>query len=255
MQLHLFHITPTGVIRAFNQLRAGWSLCRRHGVRFRDYVPASVNSMTAAWNFQLTLDAGGLPRPKTILDIGANNSQMTKLLMLACERSVGVHSFEPHPGLNPIGTKHSLALSDRNGETEFFIPSGDHDWGTIKRPSGQSMESFKVNMARFDTLVEEGKINWSALPGPVLVKVDTEGSEFDAIRGFGNHLANVDYLLVEVENHEVRGGNYSMAELSTYLSAFGFNRSKVLYACYDGPVSPAYLDTMFWRDQASSRRD
>jgi len=207
--------------------------------------------MTAAWNFQLTIDAGELPKPKTIIDVGANNSQMTRLLMLACESDPVIHSFEPHPKLNPIGVKYQLALSDKDGEAEFFVPSGDHDWGTIKKPDGESMESFKVKMARFDTLIKDGPIQLKDFPRPILVKVDTEGSEFDAIRGFGEYLNQVDYLLVEVENHEVRGSHYSLAELCSYLSVYGFNQSKVLYACYDGPTSPAYLDTLFWRSHSA----
>lgn len=247
MRLHLFHLSPHGLIRAFSQMRAGYALCRQAGVRFLDYVPSSVNSMTAAWNFKLTVEECELPSPQSIIDIGANVSQMTKLLKLACRSEPVIQSFEPHPKLTPIGKKFELALSDRDGEAEFAIPAGDNDWGTIKPRPGETANSFKVKMARFDTLVSNGVVRWSDLPRPILVKIDTEGSELDALRGFGEKLREVDYLVIEVENREFRGGNYSMIDLCAYLEKFGFTRSKVLYACYDGPVSPAYLDTLFWR--------
>jgi hypothetical protein len=85
----------------------------------------------------------------------------------------------------------------------------------------------------------------------VLVKIDTEGSEKRVIDGFGKYLKDVAYLLVEVENQEARGKNYDLISLCTTLAGKGFDRSKIVYSCYDGPEAPAYSDILFWRSSKS----
>ena len=98
-----------------------------------------------------------------------------------------------------------------------------------------------------DTLIRTGKIPWDNLKQPIMVKIDTEGSEKRVIDGFGKYLSDVEYLLVEVENIEQRGQNYNLLGLSTTLASHGFDQCKIVYACYDGPDAPAYTDVLFWR--------
>ena len=50
MRLHPYNFGVTGIVRAWNQCRAGLRLCRSSGLRFSELFPDSVNSMTAAWN-------------------------------------------------------------------------------------------------------------------------------------------------------------------------------------------------------------
>src|SRR5690606_12956189 len=112
---------------------------------------------------------------------------------------------------------------------------------------------FPVRMARMDGLIERTEeIDWQKLPKPILLKVDTEGAEMKVLFGFGKYLADVDYLIIEVENHQSRGENYDMITLCTFLASHGFNESSVLYACYAGPTAPTYLDVLFWKKPASA---
>jgi len=256
MKIHLDHLSPHGIVRALSHVRAGYSLCRKYNVKLRSFIPESVNSMTPAWNFHLTIEGFGLAKPRTIIDIGANISQMTKLLLLSCEANTKVISFEPNPGLQPIGEHFTCALSDEDGATDFVISQNDPLWGRIQDKSGRPDSGdprFQVCTARFHSLVQNKQLAWEMLLHPVLVKIDAEGSEFKALKGFGDLLQDIEYLLVEVENREDRGQNYTMMELCNYLSKYGFNSSKVLYALFDGPLSPAYMDTMFWKNTGSNK--
>ena len=249
MKFHLFHFTPHGLVRAYSHLVAGRRLCRSTGLAFRPLIPESVNSMTAAYNVFQTLRRANLLSPETILDIGANVSQMTRLL-LGLNAHARVISFEPNPKLSPVGEIWRIALSDSDGSTDFFIPHDDTGWGTIE--AGKANITSKttrhaVTMNRMETLIDTGQIPWDTLKRPIMVKIDTEGSEKRVIDGFGKYLSDDTYLLVEVENSEQRGQNYNLLSLSTLLAGHGFDQCKIVYACYDGPEAPAYSDILFWK--------
>lgn len=256
MKLHLFHFTPHGLARAYSHLVAGMRLCRKTGLRLRPLVPDSVNSMTAAYNVFKTFDTIGLPLPKTFIDVGANVSQMTRML-LGLAPQAQVLSFEPNANLTPIGTLYRTALSDTDGTADFCIPANDSNWGTIATDVtaiSPTEKRYPVQTRRMESLIESGEIQWTerGLQSPIFVKIDTEGSERKVIDGFGKYMNDVTYLLVEVENQECRGNNYDLISLCTTLAEKGFNRSKVVYSCYDGPDAPAYSDILFWKDNRSS---
>ena len=248
MKFHLFHFTPTGLVRAYSHLIAGYKLCRATGNSMKGLFPESVNSMTAAWNFNQTLKSKSLPPPRTIIDVGANISQMAQLLTMSCPEQPKILSFEPNTLLTPrLGTIFRVALSNTDGEVSFYLPSNDDSWGTIE-PGKENQQNAKTIAAnRFDTLLNKGELKIADLPRPILVKIDTEGSEMRVVEGFGERLNLVDYLLVEVENDENRGHHYDLLTFSSHLKQAGFNHSKVLYACYDGHNVPAYNDILFWK--------
>lgn len=249
MKLHPTHFRPHGLVRAYSHLVAGRRLCRAAGMSLRPLVPVSVNSMTAAYNVFQTLRGANLPSPSTFVDVGANVSQMTRLL-LALNPDARVVSFEPNPKLSPMGDVHRIALSDSNGTADFFLPSDDSDWGTLvagKSEISSATSRQTVETRRMDSLIESGVVPWTALPRPLFVKIDTEGSEKRVLEGFGKYLDDVSFLLVEVENVEQRGQNYDWLSLCPLISARGFNRCKIVYSCYDGPDAPAYSDVLFWK--------
>lgn len=205
--------------------------------------------MTPAWNLDLTLE--NQPKPRTIIDVGANNSQMTRLVMTMCETRPRILSFEPNPACQPLGERFSWALSDSDGEAGLFVSHKDHVGGTLFRRVGEEAISTetRVKMCRIDDLVAQGRVPWEELEQPILLKVDTEGNELRVLKGFGKLLSDVAYVLVEINNGEKRVGDYDGSQIHALLKEFSFDRSRVLYACYDGPWAPAYLDTLLWRSQ------
>ena len=250
MKIHWFHLRPMGLVRISYQLIAGWKLCRKHGALLRRYVPLCINPMTSVWNADRIL--GGLPRPETIIDVGANRSQMTRLLQLLATPGAEILSFEPIPSLNPVGKRFHQALSDTDGKAEFFIPgTSDDELGSLHRDfadqSGQGARSIPVEMARLDTLVAHGVVPWAKLKKPILLKIDTEGNELKVLKGFGDYLRFVDYVLTEVENDNSRGRHYDLIEMCDRMKEAGFNRSRMTYACFEGDSAAPYFDLLFWR--------
>jgi FkbM family methyltransferase len=249
MKLHRFHFTPQGLVRALSHLRAGYWLCRSTGLAFRPLIPASVNSMTAAYNTYQTFKAEHLDLPLTILDVGANQSQMTRLL-LGISPHAKVISFEPNPTINPMGDVKRVALSDQDGSADLRVPEGETGWGSINTPQGDiatQAKCFKVTTRRMETLINSGQVLWNTLKKPILVKIDTEGGEKRVLDGFGSYLNDVRYLLIEVNNAIHEGQDYDLLSIASVLTDHGFNRSRMVYTCYDGPHAPPYSDILFWK--------
>lgn len=250
MKIHLFHLSPYGVARILAHLIAGYRLCRACGGRLRDFIPGSINSMTAAWNTFVILRSHLLSPPRTIVDVGANESQMIRLLKMAAEKGVRIVSFEPNPEIKPDGEVFREALSDRDDEGELFVPRGEAGWGsTTRSPLHGAVRGLPIMLRRFDSLVQDGRIDTATWERPVLVKVDTEGGEYAVLSGFGDQLKQIDYLLIEVENQEQRGGAYSLTGLSSLLYSHGFDKAATVSSGFNGPDLPPYTDVFFWRSK------
>jgi len=250
MKIHAYHIKPTGLIRAFYQLCAGYKYCRAVHQPLRRFIPLCINPMMAVWNYyQFTKD---MPQPGTLIDAGANASQMARLLQHSCKKDVQILSFEPIPSMQPIGKRFNIALSDKDGEFDFYIPQGnDDELGSLSKEYIENAElgckTITVKAARMETLINEGVIPWEQLPRPILLKMDTEGHELNILKGFGKYLNDVDRIISEVGNEADRTKSYDLTEMCNYLTAYGFNDSRILYSCFDGANPSAYMDVLFRR--------
>ncbi|WP_424813013.1 hypothetical protein [Roseococcus sp. YIM B11640] len=111
-------------------------------------------------------------------------------------------------GLNVIafGTGEGTAqkvLSDRNG-TSSFLTTKVAGHGSILKPDGARLKAYpaaadfaltgehKVETCRYDTLVKQG-----AAPAPDVIRLEAQGMEYNALRGFGDVLDKV--LAVETQ--------------------------------------------------------
>jgi FkbM family methyltransferase len=207
-------------------------------VPFRRHFPSALNSMATVWNFsELNLGAFG-----TLVDVGANDSQMAKLL-LAMSPKARLISFEPLAGCKPIGEVHRCALSDVNGTGKMFLLTQDTYGAVLNASDVPHNDEQAVEVKRFDSL----GISIADLPGPVLLKVDTEGHEMQVLRGFGDQLKKVDVLLLEVQNTQYEGHAPDALDTFSFLRNAGFTKSRVLFSWFDGVKPPAYFDVLFWR--------
>lgn len=252
-QIHWFHLRPAALFRIGCHLMCGLRLTHFHVFRFVRFVPDCINSMMTAWNLrQLAPDVASC---RTILDVGANRSQMTRLLLTFFDKPVDVYSFEPNPTLNPVGHVFRVALSDHPRQGALSVDADDL-WGTLvdedgnRGPSSGTNRAFPVAIDRFDHLVSSGAICLERLQKPIFLKVDTEGHEFRAIKGFGDCLSLIDYILCEVPNGDE--ASYDVFDLTAYLSTFGFDKSLIVHAASVGSRAPAYSDVLFRRRVCAS---
>ena len=138
-----------------------------------------------------------LLRPGDVaVDAGANIGYFS-LVMQSC--GAKVIAIEPNRQLiglllGNVGgfcDVYRCALSDVDGEAPFYLPSKwESGWGSLAAADkGDRSRPVTVQTRRLDSILPEGSIR--------LIKMDIEGAEIPALRGLGERLKDVDYLLIE----------------------------------------------------------
>ena len=187
-------------------------------------------------------------RAKTwvIFDVGANDAGSGIAYARAFPRAE-VHFFEAHPvvaqvarrrvkaaGLSYRSTVHEVAASNANGTATFYVsslPNGT-DWrkevsdsSSLLAPTGHThhfehvafRQTVEVPTVRLDHGIE--KAQW---PAPDFIHMDVQGAELMVLDGLGSHLQDVRCIWLEVEQLELYAGQPLEKEVTTYLSAAGF---------------------------------
>lgn len=128
------------------------------------------------------LEPGG-----TFLDVGANQGVYALLAARVVGPAGSVHAFEPQPPLADSlkrslaangfahGHVHQIAVSDREGELTLNIPSHNTGEASVFDTGGRAIA---VRARRIDD-----ELAGVDLSGPVMVKIDVEGSERAALLG------------------------------------------------------------------------
>lgn len=210
----------------FHKLIKGFNVAKHRSFRsaLRHGVAASIEH-----------DVVPLPSDiRTVLDIGANRGQFA---IYACGRfpAATIHSFEPIPqararleSIIPGGRDvrtYGVALASGAGEVEFNVTSDD-DSSSLLAPSRVQMDAFPgsrpaekitVSTARLDDTLARDQL----IP-PVLMKLDVQGGELDALMGATETLATTDFVLVECSFVELYEGQPLYDEVISFLTSQGF---------------------------------
>lgn len=194
------------------------------------------------------LDAGLVPHlprctPVTLVDIGANRGDFAA----AVEAHCGLRSallVEPQPPLaeglkarfpGPEIQVHSVALSDTEGRASLDVLAADSCSSllTVKPDQGFSGRSIDTSVvARHDVALTTldhllAQAGWSQ---PIdLLKIDTQGTELQVLRGAAHALARVRLLWIEVSFVSLYEQDVLFPELHAFLRPLGFR----LYSLHD----------------------
>lgn len=144
-------------------------------------------------------------QPRVIFDIGGNCGLFSAF---ARERfsTAKIYCFEPAPDLAPIiklncdsSIQHlPWAISDRDGEMTFYINEHSQQTNSLLRSAAefyaynQGVKEIQVTARSVDSLCAELKIDRVDV-----MKLDIQGSEFDALAGARKTLAKVDVVFLE----------------------------------------------------------
>lgn len=170
----------------------------------------------------------------TILDIGANIGEVSMNLAKKVGNKGAVHSFEPHP-TNFSRLKDNLEMNSftnisinqfglGNAEGKCFITQVDlHNKGMnrIRKEAGE----YSVELSTIDQYMLVNNISRVDL-----IKIDTEGFEFNILIGGKKTLSEKKPILfIELDDRNLREQNSSAMQLVNELWSYNYS----IFNCYD----------------------
>ena len=202
---------------------------------------ALLQGVVASYEHSAVL--AGLPSASTIIDIGANKGQFV-LEAIKWHPDAQYIIFEPLETERVVMARvlkgiarltiYPIALGAEESQVPLYVSAASDSSSVLKQAPLQS-ECFpgthniglqEISMRRFDGVIEP-----SRLRAPVICKIDVQGYQLNVLRGFGDLLQSVDYLIVELTNAEFYEEAPNSAEVIAFLAARGF-RVAGLYDIY-----------------------
>lgn len=244
--------------KLFNALKTGLSLLED---------PNAVRALAKWPKFSVTsyfMVSGMLKqgiRPKTVIDVGANVGQFavaSAKLFPGCN----VHSFEPVPesvaklkenvsGL-PVAV-HPVALGEERGDILFHVNAHTHSSSALPLedahlaafPEAKETATITVEVSTLDEVFEN-----IDLPGPVLLKLDVQGYEPQTLKGGGNTLERVDYVVLEASFKPMYKGEMLFTDVVGSMEERGFRFERpVGWLAAPGTGEILQADALFARNR------
>lgn len=200
--------------------------------------------------------------PSTVIDVGANIGQFAVASAKLFPGS-SVHSFEPNPDCVKLLYKHvvslgnvsiyPIALGDDEGEVTFHVNSHSHS-SSILPLSKNHMEAFpdarEVNEIKVKVSTLDKTFVSVELASPVLLKLDVQGYEAQALRGAVETLKRVDYVVLEASFKPMYEGEMLFMEIVRLMEGYGFSFLRPVGWLNDPNTSEIIqIDALFRRNQ------
>jgi len=180
---------------------------------------------------------------KVIFDVGCRHDSVFT------EFNGDVHYFEPVlPYLKQLSVKknknsmskfNSFGLGDRETTLTYYVKYQSF-YDRVASCGEPSADTLRLNVKKGINYVKQNNISQIDL-----LKIDTEGFEFNVLKGFEDFLRNIKIIQFEY------GGTYldsgvKLKEIINYLSQYGFTSFSYLspegligiYNCNDIPINP-----------------
>jgi len=196
---------------------------------------------------------------RTIIDGGANVGQFARAASQTFP-AAKIYSFEPLPDVVetlqrnlsdlPSHQVFRSALGNTDGEIEFrrnsynqsssILPVGEHRLPAMKGISEK--EKLRVPIGRLDTLLAN-----SQLTSPILLKLDLQGYELEALKGAEQLLDKCHSVLLEAAFEEMYEGEPLFDEVLGYLRRYGFRFIRPVHMADDAQGKILQIDALFRR--------
>lgn len=156
---------------------------------------------------------------ETVYDIGASDGSYTNNLSQYLHKDTKYHLFEPYqyPEIKVDADHqwHRVYLSDSAKKVKFYINDEFHTGNSYYKEDTASFNNIKpveVTTISLDKYVAENN-----LPLPDLIKIDTQGSELDILKGATNCLKNASVLILELPLLPYNIDSPNIADILEYL--------------------------------------
>tara|TARA_B110000495_G_C22971220_1_gene570044 strand:- start:169 stop:816 length:648 start_codon:yes stop_codon:yes gene_type:complete len=180
--------------------------------------------------------------PNTILDIGAHTGQFHGWAKRVWS-DVGIFMIESNPlhesALNKLammnGDKYLIAaMGDEEREVTFYTRSDKpHTEGNSYYKEAnywdipQLVQESKVTLQKLDNLFENNSVF-------DIIKVDTQGSEIDILKGGKDLVSRAQAVILEVSFIPYNEGAPTDQETNDYMNKIGFEEKMSIGEHYDG---------------------
>lgn len=204
---------------------------------------------------------GFLDRAKGVIHVGANTGQEREVY---AARGLPVIWIEPLDGVfdvlceriapYPNQKAYQYLITDKTGESYAF---------GISNNGGQSSSIFNFKMHRdiwpdvgylattelesvtLQFVIERHQIDLATYDALIL---DVQGSELLVLKGAGEHLERLNWILAEAADFESYEGGCQLKDLDAYLMPRGWRRRQ-LFACIFKPNVGQYYEALYGRQQ------
>ena len=213
----------------------------------------------ASYSNALSLFRLGI-RPRTVIDVGANTGQFT-IAAARIFKGAKIHAFEPLPNcvkklrrltLNlPDVEIHAVAIGHRRGKCDFFVNAYSQASSMLrlsKKKSAQFPNLEEINTIHIDMETLDSFFAERCMKGPVLLKIDVQGSEKLVLEGAREMLKRIDYVLLEASFTPTYVGEPLFPELFEIMGelSFGFIRP-INFLRHPGSGEILQADVLFGR--------
>lgn len=195
----------------------------------------------------------------TLIDVGANIGQFS-LLARTLRPTAVIHAFEPLRLMadkyqrlfegDALTTLHRCAAGREAGSTEINV-SNHPDSSSLLPISDRQSELFpgtqkasveEIRVARIDD-----EVAVEALVGPILIKLDVQGFELEALKGMPRLLARAAWVYIEVSFMTLYEGQPLADEICLWLAGNGFKMAGVYNPTYSDEGVNIQGDLLFVR--------
>jgi FkbM family methyltransferase len=154
---------------------------------------------------------------------------------------------EPHPRIrleDYPGEVYRVAIANRVGQTSFYARPGHKDGSSLYKRDGEEFTEYTVKVTTLDALFPNPE-------GPrILLWLDCEGAELDALKGGENFLKHVDVINVELTAKSNAKEWCSPGDVHDLLQSRGFFRQWIhTHRVNAGQADAIYVCARLFRPQ------
>ena len=180
--------------------------------------------------FELKNIIKNVEKCNSLIDVGSNKGQFS-ILFRSFFKYSQIYSFEPQGSQLMIQKKilgkknikyYKFGISSKVCKKKFYITkrkdsSSVHFPKKLYNKSYEIIQTKIVNMISLDSFFKKKK-----LKKPIVLKIDIQGHEFEALKGARKFLNSVEYLIIEISLQQIYENQISSQKIENLLSKYSF---------------------------------
>jgi len=218
------------------------------GYEFRKKTPMRANQFNASYLSQLC-------QPRTVIDVGVGKGTPALYEAFPAARLILVEPLRDYQDyIDQITKKYSCevhykAVGSSAKTLEIQVDTANLERSSFAKRSsltdtGDPLESRVVEVTTLDKIFQQTK----AVERPIVLKIDAEGHELEALEGARELLAVTDFVIAEVSIAKRFEEGYEFEDLVLFMKDAGFALfSFVSIAHVEGELRPRFCDVVFER--------